>query len=291
LISPAAAFLHDVVAMCCSGGDTLAGGGEMHLVKLPLAALDTKAPLGGHRDSHGWRQGSEQARYGPRGGEPVITSDTSSQMVVHAASLGVFLAGAVAVQLTTGWIARNRRQRYNAGGTIAGTAAGVGAGAGGLGDGGGDVDKREGLNHGDEDDWGGRYARQESEAKARTVRATALLMLERALGDGDDVGTARGTQYEDVGDDVTVHDDLPGGGGGKGFVGLGRTTGDGSPACTICLASMQVLSPGQVRWLPCAHAFHRHCVTKWLELKQTCPLCLSPVKAANVLSLKRRARR
>ena len=41
--------------------------------------------------------------------------------------------------------------------------------------------------------------------------------------------------------------------------------------CAICLqdfAAEETLGA-----MPCSHAFHRHCISKWLCNKSTCPLC------------------
>ncbi|KAL3619354.1 hypothetical protein CASFOL_036924 [Castilleja foliolosa] len=41
--------------------------------------------------------------------------------------------------------------------------------------------------------------------------------------------------------------------------------------CPICMCGP---SRGSlVSWLPCKHAFHSHCVTRWLIKRQSCPLC------------------
>ena len=303
LMNPTAAFLHDVIAVCCSGGgDALAGGGGMHLVKLPFAAVDPKAPLGGHRELAGVRTGVGPG--GGGGGEAEGVSDNQMSPNFYL-TLAAFIASAAAVHLATEWIANNRRRRQQQQRTRRRRGGAAGAASGGMrghgtgeasGGGGARNAKEEETNDGDyeydedgeededveedEDDWGGR---QEAEAKARRVRATAMFVLERALG---------GRECED--DDATRGGgDLPGHARGEGEVdgvGVGvaaghdaKGSGGGGRACTICLAPMQVMSPHHVRWLPCAHAFHRTCIAKWLEMKETCPLCLSPVKAASIL--------
>ncbi|KAL3643393.1 hypothetical protein CASFOL_014208 [Castilleja foliolosa] len=41
--------------------------------------------------------------------------------------------------------------------------------------------------------------------------------------------------------------------------------------CSICMGGPT--AGGTVSWLPCKHAFHRHCVVRWLMEKVSCPLC------------------
>jgi len=43
------------------------------------------------------------------------------------------------------------------------------------------------------------------------------------------------------------------------------------PECSICL--MEVTEGQDTILLPCGHMFHDKCVTKWLEIHNTCPLC------------------
>ena len=43
------------------------------------------------------------------------------------------------------------------------------------------------------------------------------------------------------------------------------------PACSICL--MDINEGQKTILLPCGHMFHDECVTKWLNLHNTCPLC------------------
>ena len=43
------------------------------------------------------------------------------------------------------------------------------------------------------------------------------------------------------------------------------------PKCTICL--MEISEGTEVILLPCDHIFHEKCITKWLMLHSTCPLC------------------
>ena len=39
--------------------------------------------------------------------------------------------------------------------------------------------------------------------------------------------------------------------------------------CSICLNPLQ----DKKIYLKCKHSFHEHCVRKWLEHKQICPIC------------------
>ena len=43
------------------------------------------------------------------------------------------------------------------------------------------------------------------------------------------------------------------------------------PECSICL--MEVKEGDDTILLPCGHMFHDNCVTKWLKIHNTCPLC------------------
>ncbi|KAL3619360.1 hypothetical protein CASFOL_036930 [Castilleja foliolosa] len=41
--------------------------------------------------------------------------------------------------------------------------------------------------------------------------------------------------------------------------------------CQICMGGPK--RGALVSWLPCKHAFHSHCVTRWLMKRRSCPLC------------------
>ena len=43
------------------------------------------------------------------------------------------------------------------------------------------------------------------------------------------------------------------------------------PKCTICL--MELSEGTDAILLPCEHIFHEKCITKWLKVHNTCPLC------------------
>lgn len=41
--------------------------------------------------------------------------------------------------------------------------------------------------------------------------------------------------------------------------------------CAICLK--EVFGISRARTLQCGHTFHDKCIGKWLQRKQTCPIC------------------
>jgi E3 ubiquitin-protein ligase RNF115/126 len=43
------------------------------------------------------------------------------------------------------------------------------------------------------------------------------------------------------------------------------------PTCSICL--MDINDGQKTILLPCGHMFHDECITKWLNIHNTCPLC------------------
>lgn len=49
------------------------------------------------------------------------------------------------------------------------------------------------------------------------------------------------------------------------------TEADTKNRCTICLNDYAVLDPTTV--LPCDHSFHKACLSNWLSVKKSCPLC------------------
>lgn len=53
--------------------------------------------------------------------------------------------------------------------------------------------------------------------------------------------------------------------------------------CPICLQNLRCLQdlPGETRVLICAHKFHKDCIDKWLETKNTCPICKTEQKNDN----------
>ncbi|MCO5591810.1 hypothetical protein L7F22_045802 [Adiantum nelumboides] len=61
-------------------------------------------------------------------------------------------------------------------------------------------------------------------------------------------------------------------------VRLGDTTstiGHANKECHICLETLQAASspPPSTTLLPCNHAFHLRCISQWLHLTSSCPVC------------------
>ncbi|XP_023162445.1 RING finger protein 11 [Drosophila hydei] len=52
--------------------------------------------------------------------------------------------------------------------------------------------------------------------------------------------------------------------------------------CVICMVEFCV--DEAVRYLPCMHIYHVHCIDDWLIRSLTCPSCLEPVDAALLTS-------
>uniref|UniRef100_A0A6A7FUG3 RING finger protein 11-like isoform X2 n=1 Tax=Hirondellea gigas TaxID=1518452 RepID=A0A6A7FUG3_9CRUS len=48
--------------------------------------------------------------------------------------------------------------------------------------------------------------------------------------------------------------------------------------CVICM--MDFIEGEKVRYLPCMHCYHTHCIDDWFQRAFTCPSCLEPVDAA-----------
>ncbi|XP_066276944.1 RING finger protein 24-like isoform X2 [Branchiostoma lanceolatum] len=46
--------------------------------------------------------------------------------------------------------------------------------------------------------------------------------------------------------------------------------------CAVCLEDFKLME--EIGLCPCGHAFHRKCISKWLEIRNTCPMCNSQVK-------------
>ena len=47
-----------------------------------------------------------------------------------------------------------------------------------------------------------------------------------------------------------------------------------SDNCPLCIGNTSAQC--QPVWGECNHPFHNHCITRWLESKNTCPLCSRP---------------
>uniref|UniRef100_A0A0A9X3S9 RING finger protein 11 n=1 Tax=Lygus hesperus TaxID=30085 RepID=A0A0A9X3S9_LYGHE len=52
--------------------------------------------------------------------------------------------------------------------------------------------------------------------------------------------------------------------------------------CVICMVEFVV--GDSVRYLPCMHIYHVHCIDDWLMRSFTCPSCMEPVDAALLTS-------
>ncbi|CAH8391789.1 unnamed protein product [Eruca vesicaria subsp. sativa] len=50
-----------------------------------------------------------------------------------------------------------------------------------------------------------------------------------------------------------------------------QTTKDEYEECTIC---MDIISEGQdMNSLQCGHIYHHECITNWVKINESCPLC------------------
>lgn len=60
---------------------------------------------------------------------------------------------------------------------------------------------------------------------------------------------------------------------------LGKDLKDGNNECSICLG--KISTTAYARQLPCKHAFHEKCITKWLTTcKSSCPLCQASISTS-----------
>lgn len=52
--------------------------------------------------------------------------------------------------------------------------------------------------------------------------------------------------------------------------------------CAICRDTMDPANddPATLRWLKCAHVYHKACVDQWLTVGSNCPACRRPVAIA-----------
>ena len=50
----------------------------------------------------------------------------------------------------------------------------------------------------------------------------------------------------------------------------------GEASCVICLCEYD--EGDEMHMLPCAHCFHKKCVSQWLKDKPTCPACQRDVR-------------
>lgn len=54
---------------------------------------------------------------------------------------------------------------------------------------------------------------------------------------------------------------------------------DDKTQCHVCMEDFVLHE--EVKQLPCKHVYHQDCITPWLELHGTCPICRQVVEAAN----------
>jgi len=53
---------------------------------------------------------------------------------------------------------------------------------------------------------------------------------------------------------------------------------DSEEECAICMLDFE---KGQlIRFLPCSHSYHCHCIDDWLLRSLTCPSCMEPIDSA-----------
>ncbi|KVI01234.1 E3 ubiquitin-protein ligase RING1-like [Cynara cardunculus var. scolymus] len=50
-----------------------------------------------------------------------------------------------------------------------------------------------------------------------------------------------------------------------------------SGVCTVCMEGFDSSSCTSGKQAPCGHIYHFDCITKWLSLHNSCPLCRSKV--------------
>ncbi|CAN6362211.1 unnamed protein product [Urochloa humidicola] len=108
--------------------------------------------------------------------------------------------------------------------------------------------------------------------------------------DDDDINAVPVWRVEDGGDDIDGDDDAGVGEdddayayGGFGAVPASEeamaalpemTVGEGEATeeeCAVCLVTYE--AGDALRTMPCAHAFHEHCIFGWLAVSHHCPLC------------------
>uniref|UniRef100_A0A8C4QUR7 Ring finger protein 24 n=1 Tax=Eptatretus burgeri TaxID=7764 RepID=A0A8C4QUR7_EPTBU len=50
---------------------------------------------------------------------------------------------------------------------------------------------------------------------------------------------------------------------------------DAYETCAVCLEDFKVKD--KLGICPCRHAFHKKCLIRWLHIRKSCPLCISPI--------------
>lgn len=56
----------------------------------------------------------------------------------------------------------------------------------------------------------------------------------------------------------------------------GMSQDEPESACAVCLSEFELYH--LLRYLPCGHKFHKHCIDKWLRRNKVCPLCLRDIE-------------
>jgi hypothetical protein len=51
--------------------------------------------------------------------------------------------------------------------------------------------------------------------------------------------------------------------------------------CPICLSPIDETQEAMVT--PCSHAFHRHCLERWMEERPDCPFCRAPLPSIAIV--------
>ena len=56
-------------------------------------------------------------------------------------------------------------------------------------------------------------------------------------------------------------------------------TGEGGDVrdCVVCMQAIEMQNKSQRMLTPCGHAFHNHCLSRWMAVKLECPTCRTPL--------------
>ncbi|KAI3447033.1 hypothetical protein Pfo_003698 [Paulownia fortunei] len=54
--------------------------------------------------------------------------------------------------------------------------------------------------------------------------------------------------------------------------------GVGGGHCTVCMEGFRLGGAG--KQVPCGHVFHENCISQWLSIHNSCPLCRGKVSGA-----------
>jgi len=52
--------------------------------------------------------------------------------------------------------------------------------------------------------------------------------------------------------------------------------------CAIC---MEQMTPNSSMKLACGHFFHKHCLERWADINESCPMCRTPIGIKNLLTI------